>query len=182
MFMAKEPEEQQQQWLTTREALEYLQALHPERAISQDTFYHWVMRGKLPCRRLKMGNVTRFVFLPEWLQQMSVTRQGRLASPSSPYEAPIPVHSDQELDALRQKYGPLVDEEGLLQELYRRTGHWYTPGALKQRRLRGTLRVVGYSGGRKKQRWYPLHQLDSLRFYPEQAERQKRYRAQKRET
>ena len=175
MLMVVEKEVTGEEWLNIQQALPYL-CKRAQRPIPLDTFYHWIARGRVQHERVQKGKAIRFLFKSQWLDTIALEKlpiRQSTVQKAPRYGSPVPVHSDHDLEMLREQYGPLVDEEGLIQELERLTGHRYTEGAIKQRRLRGTLQVVGYSGKRRKQRWYPLGQLSYTRFYPENAKKQR---------
>ena len=139
------------QYLDTAAALKYLRKRYPQ--LRADTFYHRVHRGQIPCKK-ENG---RYFFCPDDLDHVHFRGGER--------PEPMLVRSDADLRVLRRRYdGPIVDLQGLLSEIWKQHGIHYSPAAVKQRRLRGTLLVVGYSGNRRKNYWYAASQVPHMHF------------------
>lgn len=120
-------------------------------------------KGELP-GTVKIGD--QLFFDPEELDQIHFRVQ------NIKWPSPLPrVVSARELDRLQHKYGPLVDIDGFIEEIYKYTlkhygaGKRYTRGAIKAKRSLRTVLVVAWSGSEKrKMYWYPLNQIPLLNW------------------
>jgi hypothetical protein len=177
--------------LDTAGAVSYLLVRFPELSgdTLKDTFYHQIARGKVPCERYRKGKVWRYRFKKSDLDHVTfrkarkehIPRRTRITAADWGLEGvdeaywkefiPAEVHTADDLERLRHIFGPLVDGPGLISELYERFGVWYSAGAIKRRRYRGSILYVGFSGATRRTYWYPVAQLDVLNFQPENTKR-----------
>jgi hypothetical protein len=133
--------------------------------ISPDTFYHRVYSGNI--RALKINK--RYFFNPKDLDTFSFNPKERFQAP--PQEQAVRVHSLKELQALSEKYGPLVDMQGMVDALEKKPQRPYTLGAIKQRLRRGTIWYVAYTGDKRRHYWFPLSQVEYMYLQPKNEER-----------
>jgi hypothetical protein len=180
----------------TAGAVSYLRQRFPELESSEklkDTFYHQVVRGRIPHEKIQQGSVLRYRFAKHDLDQV-VFRKAQASKPERQRKGrkapedwglsgvseevwqdfePVAVHTDTDLERLRNIFGPLVDGEGLRQLLYEKFGVCYSTGAIKRRRYRGSILCVGFSGVRRRTYWYPAVQVDVLHWQPENTKKAK---------
>lgn len=157
-------------WYTIKESLKYLHKRYP--TLTLDTLYHRIRRSEnIPFMKKK-----QYFLHKDTLDTIEFFKQ---KEPKRPYRTlkkiePVEVHTAEDLQSLVEKYGPLVDDEALLNLLEQKYHHRYTVGAIKRRRQRNTIVVVGYSGHGVF--WYPVNQLDNLVFQPDLARKQQKRR------
>lgn len=141
--------------LTTREALTFLEETGT--AVKDATFYRRLK--SIPHQAVPHGKVRRYLFDRDDL--VHIHFRGKRKA-----QELVKVSSVEDLERLQQMYGPLLTTEGVIDELFKLTGHRYTRGAIVQRRLHNTIVVVGYSGEGRKEYWYPANQLRFLDLRP----------------
>lgn len=155
--------------LTLREALDFLRERYP--TLKEDTLYHRVTRGKgIPHTVVYLGKTPRYLFEKSALEKVHFfvgtekkSEDVKHHLPLVPYPAkPMPVHTSEDILRLTEMYGPLVDDDGLINAIQQIHGRAYTKGALKQKRRRKTIGVVGVTG--RKRHWYPLAEAYRMTF------------------
>lgn len=154
--------------LTTKQALEYLQSLHPDAFVTLDAFYHRLYKGKgIPHHVTENKRGKRLYFSKHDLNAVWFRKSSRKPVMVKKYGEPILVTSEKDVEALHKKYGEIVTIEGFQQALLDKYQQVYSREAIKQRLRRKTLVYVGYSGtGNSKVYWIPLEQLEWLHFLP----------------
>lgn len=152
--------------ITSREALTRInKKLMPTgKQVTSNMFYHYVHQQKV--KHVKLG--THYFFHPRDIDSLQLPE--KLLIPIEPKQ----VHSLEDLQELSETYGTLVDIDGMIQILKEKTGHDYTPGAIKQRLHRKTIWYAAYTGEKRKHYWFPAKQIDFMNLQPERAERKKR--------
>lgn len=161
--------------MTLQEGYGYLLEKWPD--LKFDTLYHRIVRGKgVPHEKRDVPRGSKYLVRRQALDELEFYRQKEEGAPRQktirhPEIVPVPVHTAADLHQLTEKFGPLVDDDGLLNYLEEKYGYRYSRGSIKQRRRRGTIVCVGYS--RSHQHWYAIRYLDELNFRPELASKQK---------
>lgn len=152
----------QPDWITSKQAIARIndRLAQNGQSISQDVFYHRLARGRI--KGVKVGH--RYYFDPKDIDALNFSPRRRKFVPPT---KPVRVHSINELKQLAEKYGPLVDMEGFIEELEAHTHHRYTAEAIKQRLRRKTIWYVAYSGDKRKHtKWFPISQIRKMRLQP----------------
>lgn len=159
---------------TSFEAMQYLERKNPGVKVRPDTFYHRVIRKGIPYETQYINGQQQRMFCREDLDKVhfraSRSYVVRSTGETIYFDAvkPEPVHTTADIMRLSKKYGPLADEE----ELLRLIPH-YTRGAIKQRRRRKTILIVGYNPYKRGVYWFPIDQIESLSFQPREQALQK---------
>lgn len=151
----------------SRAAIHYLQRKwEPEGiTITPDTFYHTVSRSKKQYKRYRAGKSWRYLFTDDDLNEMVF--YGPSHSAYKPQYEAVEITCDADLAALKEKYGELVNEEGLIRLLEHKYHVTYSVRTLRQRLYRKGLAYAGYSKvGKRRLYWLPVEQLKRARFFP----------------
>lgn len=150
--------------LTTREAVSRLnrRMMKKGKIVTTDLFYHWVLRGKVRVIQIQGHNL----YHPYDIDRIKISND--MGTEIQPEQ----VHSLEDLKRIAKKYNDvLVDIEGILEILFEKTGHKYTPGAIKQRLHRKTIYYVAYTGKKRKHYWFPASQVDHWNLQPSSPKR-----------
>jgi hypothetical protein len=148
---------------TTGEAVDYIERKYGIR-IELNSFYQSARRMRPPPTKVKVGNGLRYAFTQEELDRMYFVKSGIHRSSVYPHHDIVEIHSAEDMDALRQQYGNIVDGETLLNIIEDLYGVRPSRESIKQRRYRKTIPCVGVSGGGKRIYWYAADQLQGITF------------------
>lgn len=150
-------------WLTTGQALDYIWKSQGVQ-VSREGWYQRLHRikekGILDYR--VVGK--KYYFDPGSIDRVNFNPPRKVHLPKD-FE-PVKVDSAQDLADLARIYGALLDEDAFVAEISRRTGHTYKLGAIRQRLRRKSIYYVGYSGEKRRIRWFPANQIDKMSLQP----------------
>ena len=136
--------------LSTRQAVAWVNKHYAEILVDQpvtlDSFYHWIYRGQIvPSATRQHGTWFEYRFSEEGLlDSEAIKRLEKKNAAGSRQEIPIVTTTD-ELRALEARYGNLVTADRAC-EIASRSGAPIKIGAIKGRKLRGTLTPVARFG------------------------------------
>lgn len=150
---------------STSEAVAYLQKIWGPRGvkITKDKFYHAILRSGKEYRKQEVGKAKRYRFSQDELMELRF----HCANTTKPHYEHVQVKSLDDLEVLENKYGKLVNEEGITRILEERFSKKYAIASIRQRLRRGDIDFAGYGElGKYKTYWYPAEQFYSVRFYP----------------
>lgn len=132
--------------------------------VSTDTFYHALARSNIDVERVQAGSSHRNRYTQEQLDSLHFSGTSHIAYKPT-YELEL-IKSSEDMEKLRAKHGTIVDEAGLIEEIWKRFHVRYDHHAVRIRMRRGSLAAAGYSmKGHLKVHWFPVAQLDKMRFY-----------------